>query len=153
MVAAAPLLGWDPLPPLARLVALAAAVPGVQRVWTGMPESPVNRVVAFVWGAGMETRVKIAGGVSRADVRYRVTFGYRTMKAEADAETTMLGAALAFAAALEDDRTLGGTCSSARLEPAGEAPAYADLAGDEYRIYPAVVTVWLQRSFSPVTNQ
>lgn len=152
--APAPLLGWDPLAPLAALVALAEAVPGVQRVWVGVPESIPNRVVAYVSAGGFETRVKNVGGISTVVLRYRVTFAYRVMGAEDDAETTMLGAALAYAAALEDDRTLGGTCNAADLDASvADAPPYVLVAGDEYRLYPTVVSVTMQRGFSPALSQ
>ena len=150
----APLLGWDPAPSLAAVLALASGVPGVQSAWVGAPEALPTRVVASVTAGGFEPVVKTVGGVSLVRLRYRVPFGYRVMGAEDTAETTMIAAALAFAAAVEDDRTLGATCDQARLDATvADSPPYALVAGDEFRLYPVVVEVTLRRPFDPATSQ
>jgi hypothetical protein len=120
----------------------------------GEPKAVADKVGAFVTGGGFDTRVKLMGGVSTAVLRYRVTFVCRVLKQQAAAEATVIGCALAFAAGIEDDRTLGGTCNSADVDASvADTPQYVLLADEEFRYYPVVVSVTLQRGFSPVTSQ
>lgn len=145
-----PGMGFDATAPLDYLAALVAGLPGVQGVVTGVPESITPRVSAYVTLGGATVLVKNTGAVSLRTQRYVVTLCYRVAGAEDTAERTLAGVFDALLGALDDDKTLGGAVHSSQADASlADAPAYAVVAGQEYRLLPIVVSTTQTRGFSP----
>jgi hypothetical protein len=135
--------------PLDALVSMVAGISGVQAVYRGAPESMSNRVSAYVALGGHSIESDEFRELERQQ-RYLVVFGYRVQNAEATAEDTIADAVDAFEMAFFSARAAGtGLFATATtqvedgaLDVAGaDSPEYAAYAGQEFRLYPLVVTV------------
>jgi len=134
---------------------LVDAVPGIQTVYTGTPESSATRVMAYVAFLGADVQDKALGGLFRGRLRYFVGIGYRVEKAETAAETTMAQASTDFIMAFYANRNahtlLGGTVDSMELIASQSSePVYTTLNGREFRVVPHIVEV-TQHQTVPVT--
>lgn len=125
----------------AQLVTILTGLSGMGAAQVGAPESVGPRVSAYVTAGGFGS-LRHSGGVMQRDQRFMVMFVYRLDKAEATAETTLMGLVDAFLAAVQADLSLGGTVNTAQLDgSAADEPSYQLRAGQEYREYPVIVTV------------
>jgi len=139
----------DSLAPLNRLVAVLEALPGMQAVYVGVPESPGSQVVAYIALAGQRTVVQPVG-VLRRDANYFIGFAYAVEGAEASAETTLAAwvDALAVALTVEKRTDLAGTCDAMDWDfSLGDSPTYQPIAGREFRVFPVLVTVTQSTTF------
>ncbi|MBA2388666.1 MAG: hypothetical protein H0V67_00265 [Geodermatophilaceae bacterium] len=137
--------------PLSRIVTVLTGIAGIQQVYTGVPESPTNRVSAYVTIGRIRLGDAAVGGLARHDVEYAVTFVYRVAGAEATAETTLAAVVPAFITAMLAERRtrLNGTVVSMGLPDfslAAEAD-YIVVAGQEYRRLPCLIPVVQQENY------
>jgi hypothetical protein len=137
--------------PLARITTVLLAVPGLQAVYTGVPESLPVRVSAYVTLGRIQLADKVAGGVASYTVEYPVTFAHRVAGAEPTAETTLAAAVSAFVTAMLAERrtNLAGTVTSLGLPDfslAAEAE-YMQVAGQEFRRLPCVIPTVQQENY------
>lgn len=142
-------MSLNALAPLDALVTMVTAISGVQTVFRGAPESLPTRVSAYVTLGGHTIDSDEFHGLERV-ARYLVVFGYRVMGAESTAEATIAAAVDAFEVAFFAAR-LAGTglfaTATTQVEDGGldvsgaDSPEYAVYAGQEYRLYPLLVTV------------
>lgn len=125
----------------AELVTLLQALSGMGNVQIGAPESIGTRVGAYVTLGSQQDGRKTTGTTQR-ETRFFVMLAYRVDGAEATAETTLMGLADGFMAAINADKTLNGTVVDAVANSqAADEPEYQLRAGKEYREYPIIVTV------------
>lgn len=134
-------MAFNTLGPRDALVALVAALPGMQGTpYKGVPESFATTVGAYVAIGGRQMIRNTAGGMRRRLASYYVGFGYRVRLAESDADDKLGAMADAFDLAFEGDPTLGGTCETAMFEVIEDDPRYQPMAAQEYRHYRIRVT-------------
>lgn len=134
-------MAFDTLGPLEALIELLGDLDGVRKVYRGVPESVDNRLCAYVALAGQRVGRPTLRVMERK-ANYFVGLVYRVQGAEATAETTLAETLDALVLALDADRTLGGTAVNIELDLSlADRPEYRDLAGQEYRNYPVMVTV------------
>jgi hypothetical protein len=112
---------------------------GVQRTYEGVPESLSHAQAAYVALGGQDLTEKTTGQFQR-QARYLVVFTSRVKGNEQSAERWIAGVIDTLIAVWKADRTLGGTCTSSRLDltPA-DTPLYAAFAGQEHRLWPLMV--------------
>lgn len=143
---------WSTVAPLNALVTLLGTLTGsgLQKVYTGVPESFSNQVCAYVTAGAQRIDNKATGGLMQRLQAYRVVLTYAVDGAEATAETTLCAVVDAFTDALFADRTLGGTLESMEFdaEEAGE-PLYVRVSGEEIRMFPFTIR-GAQRKTYPV---
>lgn len=126
--------------PFEYIVAMVDAIPNLTKVYRGVPASIDMGSVAYVALLGQAVPER-AQGVLRRRARYMVTFAYKVAGAEDVAEARLAGHADALIVAYYADRTLGGTCDSSEIDLSiPDAPDYRALAGQEYRMFPIVIT-------------
>lgn len=130
------------------LVTMVGGIAGVQATYKGAPESLSNRVSAYV-ALGAQPQGQKAGGLLERNGEMLVVFGYRVKGAEATAEETLADFIDAFTTQFYADRKNGaGLFDSATTQvQTGEldmtlarSPEYMALAGQEYRLFPIIVT-------------
>ena len=133
--------------PLLRLVAVLQGLPGLQTVYVGVPESIGPQVAAYVALAG-QTANNQTNDFARREARYFVSFCYAVAGSEATAETTIAGLIDAFQTALLAERTSGMNAGSGPIVDSvgwdfslGDRPDYQPIAGQEFRVWPCLVTV------------
>jgi len=137
--------------PMARIVAVLGGIAGIQQVYTGVPESPTNRVSAYVTIGRIRLTDAAVGGLASHAIEYAVTFVYRVAGAEDTAETILAAVVPAFVSAMLAERRtrLNGTVVSMGLPDfslAAEAE-YIVVAGQEYRRLPCLVPVVQQETY------
>jgi hypothetical protein len=139
--------------PLARLVAVLEALPGLQTVYVGVPESIGPQVAAYVALAGQSLSNE-TNDLAQREARYFVAFAYAVAGAEATAETTIAGLVDAFQAALLAERDSGMNGGGGPVVDSlgwdfslGDRPDYQPIAGQEFRVWPCLVTVTQHASY------
>ncbi len=127
--------------PLGKITDLLEGLSGIQAVYRGVPENIGSRVSAYVTLGG-QTVDEMAFGVHRRRASYFIAFVYRIQGAEADAENALCSLLDAFIAAVLADPTLGGTVWDSTLDLSlASDPRYQLIAGQEFRLYPLLLTV------------
>jgi hypothetical protein len=139
--------------PLARLVDVLEALPGLQTVYVGVPESIGPQVAAYVALAGQSLSNETID-LAQREARYFVAFAYAVAGAEATAETTIAGLVDAFQTALLAERDSGMNAGSGPIVDSvgwdfslGDRPDYQPIAGAEIRVWPCLVTVTQHASY------
>lgn len=141
--------GLNSTAPLNRLVALLQGLSGIQQVYVGVPESIGPQVVAYI-ALGGQQYAELSPGLRRRTAHYFVGFAYAVAGAEATAETTMASLIDAFGIALMAERrtNLAGTADALDWDfSLGNSPVYAPVAGQEFRLFPVLVSVVQQQSY------
>jgi hypothetical protein len=135
------------LAPLNRLVAVLQGLSGLQQVYVGVPESIGPQVAAYVALAGQSVSNETID-LAQREARYFVAFAYAVAGAEATAETTIAGLIDAFQTALFAERDSGMNAGAGPLVDSvgwdfslGDRPDYQPIAGQEFRVWPCLVTV------------
>lgn len=122
------------------LMTMTDAIPNVTKVYKGVPESISAGVVAYIALLGQSVPERVQG-VIRRRARYMITFAYRVSGAEEIAEDKLAENVDDLISAFFADRTLGGTCNNSEIDLSiPDAPDYRALAGQEYRMFPVVIT-------------
>ncbi len=117
-------------------------IPGIVKTYNGVPDSIEAGAVAYVALLGQNVPMKVQGVIRRA-ARIMVTLAYRVIGAEANAEAKLAANIDEIILAYFADRTLGGTCQNSEIDLSiPDAPDYRALAGQEYRMYPIVITAF-----------
>lgn len=139
--------GLDTLGPLNRLVDVLEALPTIQQVYVGVPESVGPQVAAYI-ALGGQTMDAEAGQMVQRRASYFIGFTYAVAGAEADAETVLATTIDAFLVALLAERDTGMNAGSGPLVDnvfwdfgLATSPEYAPIAGQEFRVLPVTVTV------------
>jgi hypothetical protein len=145
----------DPAPAILRVKALLDSLGGI-RTYIGVPESLAAAVNAYValgrWATSHPQGLRL-----QHDLDIGVTFGYRVQGAEAGVEVAMATKIGAFIAAYLPDMlgaTVGGLVNTGAAAEAkrpdfavnGE-PEYAQIAGQEYRLFRGRVPIVLYENF------
>jgi hypothetical protein len=131
------------------LIVMLEAIPGVQRVYRGVPESLANTVSVYVALAGQPLIPDKATQLLHRDAQFLVVFGYRVQGAEATAENVIADAIDAFVSQFYADRSSGAGLFAAATTDVisgdldltlAASPEYQISAGQEYRRYPLLVS-------------
>jgi hypothetical protein len=127
---------------------------GTAHVRKGEPESYPTRLMAYVALAGFPETEERATQIQGITAYYAIGFGYRVAGAEAEAETALCTAVLAFLQLMvqgTNRRLNNGTVDlvdDARLVSQGNAgPQYALLAGQDNRLVLALVRTTQRQQF------
>jgi hypothetical protein len=142
-------MALDAVSPLNRLVAVLQALPGMEAVYVGVPESLSGRVGAYVALGGSDA-VDEATNLLQRRLRYFVAFAYAVEGHEETAEAAVAGFVDGFQTALLQERAtrMGGLVDSVEWNFAlGDSPEYQPIAEREYRVLPVVVTVTQHATF------
>lgn len=142
-------MALDAVGPLNRLVDVLEALPGMEAVYVGVPESIGGRAGAYVALGGSDVTDEATNLVQRR-LRYFVGFAYAVEGHEEAAEPAIAGFLDGFQAALltERDTRMGGLVDSVEWNFAlGDSPEYQPIAEREYRVLPVVVTVTQHTTF------
>lgn len=132
-------MAWNTKATLTRLEEILQALPGLQYVQKGAPESIGTNVMGYV-AVGSGQVVDKATQLLQREQRFFVGFAYRVKGAEADAEDAIADLLDAFVSVIYADRTLGGTVHSSTLDLLlSTEPRYEVRAGQEFRVFPIVV--------------
>ncbi len=125
---------------LQTLISGLAGFTGVGVVQIGQPESPVNKLGAYIAMGALPT-VRHTTGSARLTGHLWVSFYRRLDGAEGTAETDLMGVVAAFIQAVLDDLSLAGTCKTVDLDTSrADDPEYSLMSGKEIREYPIVLT-------------
>lgn len=116
----------------------------------GTPENLGRRAAGYVTLGSAQPADRAAGGLIERTVDCHLVLGYRVKGAEETAELDMAAAVDAFTLAFyASDRTLGGAGTSAEIDFGLVGGAeYERIAGQEFRLYPIVVSVKQRQSMS-----
>lgn len=128
--------------PLEEIVNILGNIPGIQKVYTGVPESVYNRISVYAVMGSHDLNDKITSGFLRRTQRYIIGFVYRVREAEAQAEKDLADLVDATIRALYSDRTLNGTVDGIKLDLSwNDSPDYRKLGEEEIRHYLVIVLV------------
>jgi hypothetical protein len=146
-------MALDTAAPLARLVAVLQGLSGLQTVYVGVPESIGPQIAAYVALAGQSMPNETID-IAQREARYFCAFAYAVAGAEATAETTIAGLIDAFQVALLAERDSGMNSGSGPIVDSlgwdfslGDRPDYQPIAGQEFRVWPCLVTVTQHASY------
>lgn len=133
------------------VVAMVAALPGMQAAILGVPLTVPARVFAYVTLGRQVVADKTTGGFLQKEGRIRVTFGYRVSGDVATAEADMAAAIDAFHASFYTARrtNLGGTVASLKEldDSAAAAAEYEIVRAEEFRRYPVDIVFTQQANY------
>lgn len=135
----------DLVAPYDKLVALLTALPGMQKVYEGVPETLVRGVNAYIAVTAQELVDRYAGGVLENTATFFVGLTYAVRSNDQESTERALLAALvelmrALVAARKSD--LDGTVESLTWDfSLANDPAYTVSANREFRIFPVLIRV------------
>jgi hypothetical protein len=124
------------------LVTLLNSLTGMQKVYEGVPEAFGRSVTAYIAITGQDISDR-ATGLLRLESSYFIGLGYKTKGAERDAERNLGEALKDFIYKFYALRRTkcNGKADDIRLNMSvASAPEYQVVAGQEYRVYPIIVT-------------
>lgn len=134
--------------PMQQLVTILDAIPAIQQIYTGAPESVGPRLAAYV-AAASQTIADKATNVLQREQRYFIGLTYAVEGSEGTAEEALADALDALITAVYNDRTLAGAVYDARLDFAlADQPTYQVAAGLEVRVYPVMVICTQRQNFA-----
>lgn len=135
----------DLVPPFDKLVAMLTALPGMQKVYEGVPETLVRGVNSYIAVTAQELKDAYAGGVLENTATFFVGLTYAVRSGEQEsAERALLAALVELMKALVAARktNLDETVESLTWDfSLANDPAYTVSANREFRIFPVLIRV------------
>jgi hypothetical protein len=132
---------------LNHLVTMVQGISGIQDGHKGIQES-LDPTVSISVSVGAQVISDKATQLLQREMSFFLEFAYRVAGAEADAEDVLADALDSFIALWLADRTLGGLCTSSRLDfSLTSEPIYRPTAGQEFRVFPLLVWATQRTTF------
>lgn len=138
-------MALDLIPPFDKMVALLTALPGMQAVYEGVPNTLAKGVNAYIAATAQNPKDVASSGLIENEATFFVGLSYAIRdSAEGTAERQLMVALTALIKALIIARRtkLDGTCDTLSWDfSLANDPAYQVSAAREFRIFPVLVRI------------